>query len=209
MKNIISKILISLTVLFTVNTVVYADDNLTPANDSVPLQLSVFKNFPRNPDVTGLRLNLFYGKSADVTGLNFSILGLSDVDNFTGLEYDMFFGANRVREQFKGVSFSILNWHQGDDVGANFGGVNIVNNIFGANFGLVNLTTDTTGLNWSAVNISTKNSSADIGLVNIAGSTTLFQFGFINVTGHIGGLQIGLLNFAKNGFLPVFPIINF
>ena len=134
---------------------------------------------------------------------------MSDVDKFIGLEYDLFFGVNRVREEFKGASFSILNWHQGDDVGANFGGVNIINNIFGANFGLVNITTDTTGLNWSAVNISSKNSSADIGLINIAGNTTLFQFGLLNFSGHVTGLQIGLLNFAKNGFLPVFPIFNF
>jgi hypothetical protein len=188
---------------------VYADSSSSVTNDSVPVQLSVFKNFPRNPDVTGARVNLLYGKSANVTGVNFSVLGLSDVDNFTGLEYDIFFGANRVREKFTGASFSVLNWHQGDDLGVNFGGVNIVNNIFGANFGLVNLTTDTTGLNWSLVNISSKNSSADIGFVNMAGHTTLFQFGLLNFSGHVTGLQIGLLNFAKYGFLPVFPIFNF
>lgn len=31
----------------------------------------------------------------------------------------------------------------------------------------------------------------------------------MNVAKRIEGVQIGLLNFAKNGFLPMFPFFNF
>ena len=34
------------------------------------------------------------------------------------------------------------------------------------------------------------------------------QLGFINVTNDLQGVQVGLINFARNGFLPVFPFFN-
>ena len=34
------------------------------------------------------------------------------------------------------------------------------------------------------------------------------QLGIVNVS-HGKGLQFGLINYVKDGFLPVFPILNF
>jgi hypothetical protein len=38
---------------------------------------------------------------------------------------------------------------------------------------------------------------------------SLVQLGFLNVTNEIRSFQFGSLNIATNGFLPVFPVINF
>lgn len=187
-----------------------------------PVQLSVpGKNFPGG-DVKGGRLSLLYGKSSDATGLNVSVLGLSQVDDFKGLQLGLFLGATRVDGDFTGVSASLFNWQKGVSKGVNFGLVNYTRDMRGVNLGLVNYSEERgvvdLGLlnvhredamvNLGLVNYSGGETTVDIGLVNYAESTT-FQLGLINATKNLDGVQVGLINYAANGVVPVLPIINF
>lgn len=154
---------------------------------ATPVQVSVpGLNLPAG-DVSGVRLSALYGRSHNVKGLNISLLGLSDIDNFTGLNLGMFYGANRTRNSMKGVEFGLANLNEGTAKGADFGLINYTaNNFTGGQFGLF----------------------------NYAGSLNGLQFGFMNATDHINkGIQIGLINYDRSGTfvskdLPVFPIVN-
>ncbi|MFM2482871.1 VC2662 family protein [Celerinatantimonas sp. YJH-8] len=160
-----------------------------------PVQLSLpGVNFPANDEVKGARFSFLYGRTKNVTGLDIPILSLSDIDNFTGVQFAPFLGVGYVRNQFKGVGIGLVNWHDGHDLGANIG--------------LVNVTRNVQGLNLGAVNISRDQSLVDLGFVNYAPKTT-FQLGLVNATQNLQGIQIGLVNYAANGVLPVMPIVNF
>jgi hypothetical protein len=180
------------------------------------------KNIPGDESVSGVRLSLLHGETAIVKGLDISILGLSDMDNFTGLELGLFFGANRVKNEFKGLSLGLVNWHEGYDTGANLGFVNYVNDVNGVNFAFANYSTGDSMINLAAVNyveyesmvnfgfvnITQGTSMVDVGFVNYADATS-FQLGLINATKALDGLQIGFVNYAENGVFPVLPIVNF
>lgn len=157
---------------------VYAD---TPVQLSVPTI-----NLPAG-DVSGVRVSALYGRSHNVKGLNFSVLGLSDIDNFTGINLGLFYGANRTRTSMKGFELGLANFNGGTAKGADVGLVN-----------------------YTASNFT----GAQLGLFNYAGSLNGLQLGFMNATNHINkGIQIGLINFDRSGTfvskdLPVFPIVN-
>ncbi|WP_371378114.1 hypothetical protein [Thalassotalea aquiviva] len=137
-------------------------------------------------NVQGVRFNLLYGHTDTVKGLDFNLIGLSDLNNFTGLGLDVF-GVQRVRNQFSGVSLGIANWHDNSGKGGVLGLINYTKGNF---------------------------TGAQIGTFNYAGTLNGLQFGFINATGRINrGVQIGLINYDASGTwvsdsLPVFPIIN-
>ena len=89
--------------------------------------------------------------------------------------------ANRVDGDLIGVQSGLLNWVEGEAIGARMGVVNFSKgSTIGYEGGIVNYTPKVKGL----------------------------QLGVVNVTDELRGLQIGLVNFAKNGFLPVFVIVN-
>ena len=113
-------------------------------------------------------------------------MGLSEINNFTGLSIDIF-GAQRVKNDFTGASFSFINWHDNTGKGAVMGLINYTKNNFkGLQFG---------GFNY-------------------AGTLNGLQLGFVNATEHINkGIQIGLINYDASGTFvskdfPVFPIVN-
>jgi len=167
---------------------------LSASADPAPAQFSFFDfNAPDNSEVKGVRLSAIYGKSGNVSGVDFA-LGWSDLDNLTGVSFPVLIGGNRIRNSMTGVAFGIVNMHEGTDKGVNRG--------------LLNLTNDVQGLNWGSINISTGKTLADVGFVNISDTST-FQLGVFNKTEMIKGVQIGLLNCASNGFFPCFPFFNF
>jgi len=173
-----------------------------------PVQLSVpGTNFPEG-NVKGARLNLLYGRTHNVTGLNVSVLGLSEVDNFTGLQLGFLLGAAKVNGDFTGVSLALVNWQEGRSKGLNIGLVNYVKDMKGLNLGLLNYTENESLINIGFVNYTGGHSTIDIAFVNYAESTT-FQLGLVNATKNLDGLQVGLINYAENGVLPVLPIVNF
>ncbi|WP_163921229.1 hypothetical protein [Photobacterium sp. Alg240-V54] len=172
----------------TLATITLATAILSPmAMAATPVQLSLpGVNLPAG-NVSGVRLNLLYGQTSQVTGVNFSLLGLSTIDNFTGLNLGLTFGVNHTKSTMKGLEFGLANWNEGNATGADFGLVNYT----GSNF-----------------------TGAQFGTFNYAGSLNGLQFGLVNATDHINkGVQIGLINYDKSGTfvsknLPVFPIIN-
>ena len=82
----------------------------------------------------------------------------------------------------KGLGWGFVNLSDADFTGIQLGGVNVV----GGNF---------EGFEWGFVNY-TKNARG-------------LQLGFVNYTETLYGVQIGLVNIIKqDGFLPVFPFLN-
>jgi hypothetical protein len=94
-----------------------------------------------------------------------------------------------------GVAFSLVNWHSGNDSGMNGAFINILNNTEGA-------------FNTGFVILAEGGTMVDLGGFNMSKRSTA-QIGFLNVTDEIKSFQFGFLNMAKNGFLPIFPIVNF
>lgn len=157
-----------------------------PAIATQPIQLSVpTVNLPAG-NVEGVRFSLLYGKTHSVKGVDVNIFGLSEINTFTGLGFDIL-GGQRVTNQFVGASLSMVNWHDNTSKGAVFGSFNYTKNNF-------------TGL--------------QMGVFNFAGTLNGVQFGFVNATNRINkGVQIGLINYDASGTfvgkdVPVFPIIN-
>lgn len=146
---------------------------------------------PESEDVSGLRLNIFYGKTANVSGVDFHLFALGEVDNFKGLHLGM--GANKVNNSFTGVGLGIVNLHSGSSTGLLLA--------------VANISKDLKGVQLGAVNYSTGRTTADFGVVNISQGAT-FQLGVFNMTDDLTGVQLGLVNVAKTGFLPIFPFFN-
>ncbi|MBD1576839.1 MULTISPECIES: VC2662 family protein [Vibrio] len=164
--------------------------------DTTPVMFSSIKHFnaPAKNEVKGVRVSALHGQVDKVTGLDVSILGMSQTKDTVGVNIGLFFGGNRVTNSMTGASFGLFNIHDGDDLGANLSLVNITNNVRGANV--------------SFVNYSEGNTMVDVGAASISDASTV-QVGIFNMTKKIEGVQIGLINCAENGFFPCFPIVNF
>lgn len=191
-----------------------------------------------NWNVYGLRLNLLFGQSFAVYGLD---LGL----------------AGRCRNKFVGLAAQTFNWIENDMTGAQFGGLaNVVNGnacglqlggaancnhggftglqaafvnydgayvgaqlgalnwnksvSVGAQFAIANIdVNEFHGFSLGAINYTGKLVGAQMGVVNVVSETAHgVQLGLFNATPALQGLQIGLLNVIGNGMLPIMPIIN-
>lgn len=149
---------------------------------------------PEDPDVNGFRLSLFRGKNTSVRGFDLGILSWSESSRFSGLS--LVAGVNRVTGGMSGgASISLINYHTGTDTGVNAAFINKLNNTEGA-------------FNVSFLNLADGATQVDLGGLNLSDRSTA-QIGFVNVTNEIKSFQFGFLNIAKNGFLPVFPVLNF
>lgn len=81
----------------------------------------------------------------------------------------------------------------------------------GLGWGLVNIANaDFTGLQFGTVNLVEGNFEGfEWGFVNYTRNARGLQLGFVNYTETLYGIQIGLVNIIKqDGFLPVFPFVN-
>lgn len=149
---------------------------------------------PDDPDVNGVRLSLFHGKNQSVRGFDLGLLSLSETTQLSGLS--LVAGVGRVTgEMSGGAAFSLVNYHTGRDSGVNGAFINKLNDTEHA-------------FNVSFLNIADGSTLVDLGGLNIS-NRSMAQIGFVNVTREIRSFQFGFLNIARNGFLPVFPIINF
>jgi hypothetical protein len=93
------------------------------------------------------------------------------------------------------LGLELINYHTGRDTGLNAAFINKLNNTERA-------------FNVSFLNIADSTTQVDLGGLNMSDRSTV-QIGFVNVTNEIKSFQFGFLNIAKNGFLPVFPVVNF
>lgn len=163
---------------------------------STPVMFSSINNFnaPDDANVGGVRLAALHGKVDTLKGVDFSIVGMSESDVTTGVNFGLFFGASKINQEMTGASLGLFNWNEGKTTGVNLGAVNVTNDVNGANV--------------SFVNYSEGDTMVDVGAVNLSSESTV-QVGIFNKTAKIEGVQVGLINCADNGFLPCFPIVNF
>jgi hypothetical protein len=166
----------------------------TPATGETSFQFSAAgAQAPEDPDVSGFRLVLFYGKNQSVSGFDLGIASLSEATNASG--FSMIWGIGKVSGQSSGLASSFVNLHSGEDTSVNAAFINNVKTLkSGVNIGFVNVTDGYSNVDVSGMGISKKSK---------------VQLGFVNITGEIESLQIGFLNFAENGIFPVMPFFNF
>lgn len=179
------------------------------AGEPVAAQFSTVNfNYPSTEQVKGFHFTTIHGKTSDVEGLDITVLGLSEMDKFSGVSMNLFFGVSKIKEEFNGLSLSAMNWHQGKDTGLNVGIVNNTQYVKGVNLGAINLSNTVAGANIGFINYSQKLSLIDFGGMNVA-KAAKFQFGLINVAENLQGLQIGIINYAENGIVKILPLVNF
>lgn len=151
-------------------------------------------NLPNDPDVSGMRFSLIYGKNQSTSGLDLGLLCMSETSRMSGLA--LVAGVHNVRtEMSSGVAFSLMNFHTGRDSGVNGAFINVLNDAGSA-------------FNTGFVIVAKGPTLVDLGGVNISKSSKV-QIGFLNVTKQLKVFQFGFLNMAENGFLPIFPVFNF
>jgi hypothetical protein len=149
---------------------------------------------PKSPRVSGVRLSLIHGKNQSQRGLDLGLLSMSETSNLSGLA--LIGGISKVTGGMSGgAAFSLVNWHTGRDSGMNGAFINVLDDTEGA-------------FNLGFVTVAKRGTAVDLGGFNMSKSS-MAQIGFLNVTDEIKSFQFGFLNMAKNGFLPVFPVVNF
>jgi len=149
---------------------------------------------PDKPDVNGFRLAILYGDNSNMGGLDVGLLSMNESQTLSGVS--LILGIHKLNGDLDGgAAFSLVNVHGGNDTGLNAAFVNKVNSAEG-------------GVNFGFVNLADGDTMVDIGGLNVADESAV-QLGFINVAKRIKGVQLGFINIAENGFLKVFPIVNF
>ena len=153
------------------------------AQEGAPIQLSVFPPIQiagESESVRGVRLSLLFGRNANVTGLDWSLIANHTTGDQTGLQLSL---GSLVEGDFTGLQWNMVNVTQGE--------------MYGVQLGLVNVTGTARGFSWGGVNYSKGNyRGLQLALVNYAQSMA-------------GGVQVGLINIIKEGGqFPFFPIVN-
>ena len=149
---------------------------------------------PDDPNVSGFRLSLLYGKAASVSGFDLGLASVSETSKMSG--FGAILGLARITGPSSGFVGALINIHTGETSSVNAAFINSVKMVKrgGANIGFVNITEGFSAVDVSGLAISDESN---------------VQVGFVNVTEKINSLQIGILNFAENGFFPVFPFFNY
>lgn len=215
------------------------DDEVSAERFWTPVQLNLASpiGIPwADRDVYGLRMNIFYGHSIELGGLDLGLVGVTR-GSVRGLQMNVF---NHVEGSFYGVQFGpfanyivkknyglqlagILNWGLDDGIGAQIAMFNVNGSYIGAQLGLWNSVGALTGFSLGVMNTSSDCTGCSIALVNQTGNLHGCQLGFINLaTGHseglqfgvfngandLSGVQLGLLNLNCAGSVPALPFFN-
>lgn len=147
-------------------------------------------------NVEGLRLNVFYAKNNDLTGLDLGFFGLGyNTGNVKGVQWN-FIGSvvdgdmigwqtglyTHTKGEFQGLKGGLINLQDGDFYGWQAGFITIADS--------------------KVVGLQT-------GLFNRAGGMEGLQLGFINYAEKLYGVQIGLANInVEADPLYFFPFVN-
>lgn len=165
-----------------------------------PIELSLFHPIQLHDEttsITGLRLNVFYAKNADLTGVDLGFFGLGyNTGDVKGIQWN--FIGSVVEGDMVGWQSGIYTRTHGEFTGLKTGWVNLQDGeMLGWQAGLVSIGHDkVTGL--------------QTGIYNRAADMHGLQLGLVNVADQLRGLQIGLVNFNLSGDpLYVFPFVNF
>ncbi|HOW42890.1 MAG TPA: hypothetical protein P5110_06480 [Candidatus Omnitrophota bacterium] len=205
--------------ILVVTLLVLAMAGAACAQDTKPLQLSLFNPIqmvPEDTSIKGVSLDLFYTVNADFTGFALSFLGVNKATgNAAGVQWGLgnwvndgyVHGlqsgiANLCGDRFVGLQSGWLNITKGDLTGVQLGLVNWTEGYFhGWQHGAFNYTVGRfVGLQSGLLNVSEgATSGANLGVVNYAkGTFKGFQGGFVNYAQEMHGLQLGLVNYTKS-----------
>ena len=123
------------------------------AQQNRPIQIAIVtpaQIFPEEDPISGIRLNLIYGRNVSVTGLDLGLI------NHTTTGKSM------------GIQFGIIGLVDSDFVGWQDNWVNVTKGRFeGFQWGAVNYSTDTRGFQLGLVNYAQTMNGLQIGIVNI------------------------------------------
>jgi len=151
-------------------------------------------NAPKDPDVSGVRFAVLYGRNDSNRGADFGFFSFNETGTRSGL--GLVWGVSRVRDSSdNAANLALVNFNTGTDKGFNAAFVNVLKNAPKA---------FSTGF----VTVVQGESAVALSGLNMAESAKV-QVGFVNVTKKLEGFQLGFVNVAENGFLPVAPFFNF
>lgn len=132
-----------------------------------PVQVALFfpvQIFPETTPIQGFRLNLLYGKSADVTGLDLGLVNQT-THSFLGVQFGL---VGFAQGTFTGGQVNWINVSQGTFEGIQWGGiVNSLEQGRGAQLGVVDAAQRFRGLQFGLVNYARSIDGVQLGLINI------------------------------------------
>lgn len=194
------------------------EDEISAERFWTPLQINLASplGLPwADRDVYGLRMNIFYGHSIDVSGLDLGLVGATR-GSMRGLQANVY---NHVEGFFRGVQIGpfanytvkknyglqlagILNWGLDDGIGAQIALLNFNGAYTGLQLGLINWDSGLNcGLSVGGFNIAdTDFTGCAIAPLNICyGNLRGCQIGVFNlVAGHSQGFQLGVFNASED-----------
>lgn len=159
-------------------------------------------------DISGLRLAL-YGENHNMTGVDIGLWTVT-TGEFFGLQLAWIY--SRTEGDFNGLlDGGIVSRVRGEMYGVDLGFITFVDSkACGVVSGLFSLIDgEMKGFQFGFVNYASTLNGFQLGFVNTASALSGFQLGLVNWAERGYGLQIGLINVFGDGFLPVFPIVNF
>ena len=118
-----------------------------------PIQLALvtpIQLFPEDYSITGVRLNLLYGRNVSVTGLDVGMVNHTTTGSFKGLQYGL---VGLADSEFLGWQDCVVNVANHRCEGLQWGFVNYAGNMSGLQLGLVNYAKSMKGLQIGLVNI--------------------------------------------------------
>jgi len=118
-----------------------------------PIQLALFtpvQVFPEDNPISGVRLNLIYGRNVFVTGLDLGLVNHTTTDISKGVQLGM---VGLVDSDFVGWQHNSVNVTKGNFKGFQWGIVNYANYANGFQLGVVNYAVSMKGLQIGLVNI--------------------------------------------------------
>jgi len=195
------------------------------AQDMQPFEFSLWSPVQiagEDAHISGIRLNLLYGRNASVsgvdiglwnetrgsqTGLQWGAVGIVEGD-FAGWQNNSV--VNIARGEFSGIQAGFFNQTSGGTIGQ-LGAVNVLEGAAdGVRIGAVNVAEEFSGFHLGVVNITrARGSGFQWGVVNSVDDGSGFMLGVVNVARRFRGLQIGLVNvISEKESFPVLPIVN-
>ena len=135
---------------------------------------------------------LSWPKKEEIKGISLGLPSSYGIPPVRGVDFSFIWGNSRNVTGFKTAPVC---------TGAYFKGVQ---------FAVVSNTDEVHGGDVAIVNKSKTMSGVQFGIYNRTESINGAQFGIVNNTREsASGVQFGIINIMKNGFLPIFPFINF
>ena len=120
---------------------------------SKPINLALFdpiQIYPESTPISGLSINLIYGKNVSVSGLDWGLVNAVGNGGFRGAQWGI---ANFAEGNSLGMQAGIVNLAEKDVQGFQYGWVNWATHVSGFQLGLVNYAGTMSGLQIGIINI--------------------------------------------------------